>query len=423
MKISNFIKTSNGVKISNGVKLKTGTIIIFFFLLVFPSLAKAQSLGKKLAGRILLNVEGKGEAWYVYPVDNKRYYLGRPTDAFAVMRELGLGILEIDFQRIAQAGMPVAGDIALAKRLAGRIILQTERNGEAWYINPLDFKKYYLGRPADAFRIMRDLSLGISREDLAKVHKLSYDESINRYSKYEYKKIISTPGGNFAVDIVEIDLANPNLEIITDTADDDDCKSNCQAKPLAKFVIANNGFAGINATYFCSDGSCGAANYYFFPVFNSRLGKLINENQLKYWTTGPIMAFDENNKFYYFKDSREFVGVKNFEEKYGVKLQAALGNKPRLIENGQNLLIDWEVDESQLKTKALRNALGYKEGKIYLVVARSATVPDLAEIMQTMEMEYALNLDGGSSAALFYNDEYMVGPGRDIPNAIIFREK
>jgi len=32
-------------------------------------------------------------------------------------------------------------------------------------------------------------------------------------------------------------------------------------------------------------------------------------------------------------------------------------------------------------------------------------------------------LDGGNSSALFYNDEYMIGPGRDIPNAIVFREK
>jgi len=106
-----------------------------------------------------------------------------------------------------------------------------------------------------------------------------------------------------------------------------------------------------------------------------------------------------------------------------VKLRAALGNKPRLVENGMNLLIDWDIDESQLKTKALRNGLAYKNGKIYLVVARAAIVPDLAEIMKAMGMEYALNLDGGGSSALFYNDEYMIGPGRNIPNAIIFREK
>jgi exopolysaccharide biosynthesis protein len=150
---------------------------------------------------------------------------------------------------------------------------------------------------------------------------------------------------------------------------------------------------------------------------------MINQDQLKYWTTGPIIAFDENNKFYYFKDSREFVSVENFEKVYNVKLQAALGNKPRLIEEGKNLLIEWDIDEKQRNTKSTRNALAYKNDKIYLVVARNATVPDLADIMKAMAVEYALNLDGGYSSALWYNDEYMVKPGRDITNAILFSEK
>ena len=44
-------------------------------------------------------------------------------------------------------------------------------------------------------------------------------------------------------------------------------------------------------------------------------------------------------------------------------------------------------------------------------------------IIGLMIMEYAVNLDGGYSSALWYNDEYMVGPGRNIPNAIIFANK
>jgi len=401
--------------------------VIIFTFLVCPVIANAASLGQKLSGRILLNVEGYGEAWYVYPEDNKRYYLGRPADAFAIMRELGLGINEIDFQRIAQAGMPVDGDLDLARSLSGKIVLQVEKNGEAWYIYPKDLKKYYLGRPADAFEIMRELSLGITREDLARVHKPGLAESINNYSKYEHK-IISTVDGNFTVDMVTIDLTNPNLKIITDTAPHPPTPSPNRgegeygAQSLAKFVIDNNGFAGINGTYFCSSSGCDGINYYFYPVYNSHLGKMINEDQLKYWTTGPIMAFDANNKFYYFKDSREFISVENFENTYGVKLQAAIGNKPRLIEDGMNLLIEWDIDEKQRNIKSLRNAIAHKNNSIYLVVARNTTVPELANIMKAMGVDYALNLDGGYSSALIYNDEYMAGPGRDIPNAIVFAE-
>jgi len=398
------------------------TCFILILSLFLPFTAQAVNLGSSLSGKILLSVEENGEAWYVYPQNKKRYYLGRPDDAFHVMRELGLGISQMNFQKIAQAGMPIDGDLELAKSLAGQIVLQVEKNGEAWYINPDDLKKYYLGRPKDAFRVMRELGLGISRENLARVHKTGMDESIDRFSSYEHKKITTKKNETYSIDVVEIDLANPNLKIITDTADLKDCDSNCSARTLADFVFENNAFAGINGTYFESYNSA-KRNYYYYPVYNSEEGVLINEDQLKYWTTGPIMAFDKNNKFYYFKDSREFKSLEYFEETYDTKLQAAIGNRPRLIEKGMNLLIEWDIDDKQRNLKAARNALAYKDDKLYLVVAWNTTVPDLADIMQAMEVEYALNLDGGYSTALFYNDEYMVGPGRDVPNVLLFGER
>ncbi len=403
------------------------TIIITLFIILTPLYLQA-SLGADLSGAILLDVERNGEAWYIYPCDNKRYYLGRTDDAFQIMRELGLGISEYNFQKIAQAGMPVDGDLELAGRLAGKIIIQTEKNGEAWYVYPKDLKKYYLGRPKDAFKIMRELSLGISRENLAKIHKPGIEENIDKYSNYIHKKI-NVAGIDYTVDVIEIDLKNPNLKIITDTADNYNCKTDCSVKTLADFVLNNNGFAGINGTYFESYDKS-RLNYYFFPVYNSNEKKLINTDQLKYWTTGPVIAFDNNNKFYYFKDSRDFVDVDSFEEKYNVKIQAAIGNKPRLIENKMNLLIEWDIDKKQRDVKARRNAFAYKEdlnnlgkGIVYLILAQNVTVPELVDVVKKFDVDYALNLDGGYSAALWYNDEYMVGPGRDIPNAIIFSEK
>jgi hypothetical protein len=403
---------------------------LFFLIFCFwPNISYGASLAEKLSGRILLSVTENGEAWYVSPVDLRRYFLGRPADAFRVMRELGLGINEIQFQEIAQAGLPVEGNRELASRLSGRIILQVEKNGEAWYVNPVDLKKYFLGRPDDAFRVMRELGLGISRSDLALIHKPGLSESLNAYSHYTYENI-QTERGNFAVDIVKIDLRNPNLKIMSLAADQSLCPDGiCSARPLADYVFSNKGFAGVNGSYFCSSAGCGQANYYFFPVYDSITGMMINQDQLKYWTTGPLVAFDINNKFYYFKDARDFKSPDDFEKNYGVKLQAALGNKPRLVENRMNVLIDWELDKGQKTGKYWRNALGYKDsvdnpghGSLYLVIARQATVDDLAVIMKEMDMDYALNLDGGSSSALIYNGEYMVGPGRNIPNALVFTQ-
>lgn len=398
-------------------------------LVCWPTASRAASLADRLAGRIVLSVEEHGEAWYVNPVDQRRYFLGRPADAFQVMRELGLGINELQFQEIAQAGMPIAGNEELATRLAGRIILQVEKNGEAWYVNPSDLKKYYLGRPEDAFQVMRELGLGINRSDLALIHKPGLSESLNAYSSYELTSV-TTERGEFKVDVLKIDLTNPQLQIISAAADSAVCSGgSCAAKSLADYVFAQDGFAGVNGSYFCSSAGCGQANYYFFPVYDTLTGVMVNQDQLKYWTTGPLIAFDTSNRFYYFKDARDFQSPADFERNYGVKLQAALGNKPRLVENKMNVLIEWELDKGQKTGKYWRNAIGYREsatrpgyGELFIVIARQATVDDLAVIMKAMGMDYALNLDGGSSSALIYNGEYMVGPGRKVPNALIFKQ-
>nr|ALV85551.1 peptidase C39-like family protein [uncultured bacterium pA1] len=129
--------------------------------------AAAASVADSVRGKILLDVEQNGEAWYVTVMPAERHYLGRPDDAFAIMRDLGLGISDADLAKIPAKDDAFAGDATLRDRVAGRILLQVEAHGEAWYVDPADRKRYYLGRPADAFAIMRELGLGITSADLA----------------------------------------------------------------------------------------------------------------------------------------------------------------------------------------------------------------------------------------------------------------
>jgi hypothetical protein len=118
--------------------------------------SSAASLAKYV-GYIFLAVEKRGEAYYYYPVDKKGYYLGRPADAFNIMRTLGLG---------AKHDL-IASTTYFPTSLLGRILLDVESHGEAYYIYPKDRKKYYLGRPDDAFAVMRTLGLGISNTNLS----------------------------------------------------------------------------------------------------------------------------------------------------------------------------------------------------------------------------------------------------------------
>ncbi len=122
---------------------------------------KNTALTNRLSGRILLQVEGNGEAWYVEPTTKTKHFMGRPVDAFEMMRRFGLGISEANFSKFEKSGVP--------SRFAGRILLRVENKGEAYYINPVDLKMYYLGRPDDAFRIMRELALGISNDNLRQI--------------------------------------------------------------------------------------------------------------------------------------------------------------------------------------------------------------------------------------------------------------
>lgn len=406
--------------------------------------AGSTSLRNSTAGTILLDVQRNGEAWYVNPQTTKRHYLGRPADAFRIMRELGLGITNAKLATIPPApghSAAVAGiqidenatstaelfDSDLTNNLSGRILLQVEANGEAWYVNPKDKRRYYLGRPADAFAVMRATGLGITKKDLALVPKDVLDESIDEYSSYTYTTRTSVEGKEFKADILEIDLDDPTLEIITDTADDTTCTSNCKAKSLADFVEDNGGFAGIPGSYFCPAdyGSCSSrSNTYFNPVYNTRAGTLINANQLKWWTTGPLLVFDSENRYYYFKDThKDFISEAHFKATHGVDIHAAMGNQPRLIQDGLNYVIEWELDEKQKTAVAPRAALAVKGRTLYAVIVYNATIPELASVLRNMEVDYAINLDGGYTTALYYNGVYKEGPRRDFPNAVIFRKK
>lgn len=59
------------------------------------------------------------------------------------------------------------GDTALKARLRGRIVLRAQAHGEAYYIHPKDLAVYYLKNGDEAYRIMRLYSLGISNRDLS----------------------------------------------------------------------------------------------------------------------------------------------------------------------------------------------------------------------------------------------------------------
>lgn len=134
----------------------------------------------QLKGKIILKVEENGEAYYVSPNKKAMHFLSRPLIAFYIMREQGIGITNENLEKIPVADnycpnyspncdKPQKYNKFFTDNQKGKIFLQVENNGEAWYVNPEDGKRYFLGRPADAFQVMRNLGLGISNSDFEKL--------------------------------------------------------------------------------------------------------------------------------------------------------------------------------------------------------------------------------------------------------------
>lgn len=115
---------------------------------------------ERLKGRILLQVQEHGEAWYLDPVTKKRYYMKDGATAYQMLRSFGVGITNADLEKLQK------GDRALVSNLKGRIILQVQAHGEAFYIHPVTGVARYLKDGAEAYRLMRELSLGIDNANL-----------------------------------------------------------------------------------------------------------------------------------------------------------------------------------------------------------------------------------------------------------------
>ncbi len=225
---------------------------------------------------------------------------------------------------------------------------------------------------------------------------------------------VSAGGVNYTVNLATFNLASGQFQVITDTANDNDCTDSCPTKSLSSYVSERGGFAGMNGTYFCpvDYASCaGKTGSFYWKVWNSRLSKMINGSNGAF-IYEPFLTFNGNTARYYTSWS-DFSGG----------ITAGISSSPGLVTNGQNTLDESKLDDKQRTVKSNRGAMGLKGQTLYLAIAKSATVIDLAKIMDALDVDSAMNVDGGGSSAMIFNNSYKVGPGRSIPNAIIIAKR
>lgn len=109
----------------------------------------------------MLQVQDKGQAWYVNHKTGKRYYMANGSEAYNIMRNQGVGVTNSDLKNITS-------DKNIAKKHSGKIFLQIESHSEAYYVD-FNGNAHYLKDGDAAYSAMRDLGLGISNNDLRKI--------------------------------------------------------------------------------------------------------------------------------------------------------------------------------------------------------------------------------------------------------------
>lgn len=228
-------------------------------------------------------------------------------------------------------------------------------------------------------------------------------------SGYSRQKV-NTEIGEFLVDIISADLNS--TRVVVDTASDGDCRDNCPVLSLGDYVSRSGAYAGINGSYFCpaTYPSCaGKTNSFDTLLMNKNKVYFNSDNNV--YSTVPVAAFGSG--------WARFMG-RSLDWGRDTGVDAVIANQPLLLSGG-NIAFGGDGDPKK-GSKGARSFIGNKGSTVYIGVTHNATVAENAYVLKALGLENGLNLDSGGSTAL-WSGGYKAGPGRNIPNAILFIRK
>ncbi len=221
---------------------------------------------------------------------------------------------------------------------------------------------------------------------------------------------VTVDGNSYLVDIIAADMGS--TKVIVDTASDGTCGNNCPVLPLATYVSRSGAYAGVNGSYFCPSTypSCaGKTNSFDLLVMNKNKVYFNSDNNV--YSTNPGVIFGSG-----------YIRFVSAVREWGrdTSIDGMLSNFPLLVFNKQ---INFGGDsDAKQSARSNRGFVANQGNKVFIGVVHGVTTAQSAQVLHAMNMDNALNLDDGGSIAL-WSGGYKDGPGRDIPNAILFVRK
>ncbi len=197
---------------------------------------------------------------------------------------------------------------------------------------------------------------------------------------------------------VVINLSDPNVRITPAIAE----KGRGSSESCGSFIRRTNPTAAITGTFFDTKS--------FVPVGDICIGGVMlhqghlnkgicvsKENKVKFMERGFIFSWPENGN--------------------------VLCSGPRLLTDGK-VTLDPKTEgfrDPGLFKKSRRAALGVtKENKLILATVNTPVyLSTLAKMLQKVGCVDAINLDGGTSSALYYRGKMLTNPGRRLTNMLL----
>lgn len=219
-------------------------------------------------------------------------------------------------------------------------------------------------------------------------------------------QVVKTNSGDFSVRVISADLKT--TKVLVDTASDKDCGDNCPVLPLSTYASRSGAFAAINGPYFCpaSYPNCASKKNSFDTLMMNKEKYYFNSGNNVY-SSVPAAIFSTTSRFV--RQSSEWgrdTGV-----------DSVIAGQPLLVFNGES---QFGGDGDPKKSgKGTRGFIGATESVVYIGLVYNATVAEMAQVLTTMGIKNAINLDSGGSTAMWQNGKYVAGPGRDLPFGIV----
>jgi len=196
------------------------SLLILILSFFFVNNTLASSLSYKMRGSFLIQVDNKGQAWYVDTDNGLKYKLDKNNISWNKLTKVALGISKKDLDKIPIAvnkdlinldsdsdglddlleqaigtnyllsdsdndsyndsleilnhynplnasRLPI--EKKMSQRLSGKILLAVEGDGQVWYVNPADGLRYYIPDYNTLFKMISFFGRGIKSESLNQI--------------------------------------------------------------------------------------------------------------------------------------------------------------------------------------------------------------------------------------------------------------